>query len=158
VAPPPLQQALIESDWHAHLAAEQAQQEAQAATAEAAERAAQEAQAAADAAAAEAAEAAARAEQLQRVRIFVVVQNCCRIRATPFVASDQNLMSTHCCTADVPARHHSRYPHIVITLTALLAVQAPCCFMSESQSSRGLRAGCALLCCDILCTAEAQDT
>jgi hypothetical protein len=71
VPPPPLQQALLESDWQAHLAAEQAQQEAQAAAAEAAERAAQEAQAAADAAAAEAAEAAARAEQLQRVRTIL---------------------------------------------------------------------------------------
>jgi hypothetical protein len=64
-----LHQALIESDYQAHLAAEQAQREAEAAAAEAAERAAQEAQAAAEAAAAEAAEAAARAEQLQRVRL-----------------------------------------------------------------------------------------
>jgi len=68
VAPPPLQQALIEADWQAHLATEQAQREAQAAVAEAAEREARAAEEAALAAAAEAAEAAARAEQLQRVR------------------------------------------------------------------------------------------
>jgi hypothetical protein len=74
VAPPPLQASLIESDWQAHLAAEQAQREAQAAAAEAAERAAREAQEAAEAAAAEAAEAAARAEQLQRVSCGI---GCC---------------------------------------------------------------------------------
>lgn len=68
VAPPPLQQALIEADWQAHLATEQAAREAQAAAAEAAEREARAAEEAALAAAAEAAEAAARAEQLQRVR------------------------------------------------------------------------------------------
>lgn len=67
VPPAPLQQALVEADWEAHLADEQAKREAQAAAAEAAERAAREAQEAAEAAAAEAAEAAARAEQLQRV-------------------------------------------------------------------------------------------
>lgn len=71
VAPPPLQASLIESDWQAHLTAEQAQREVQAAAAEAAERAAREAQEAAEAAAAEAAEAAARAEQLQRVSCAV---------------------------------------------------------------------------------------
>jgi hypothetical protein len=73
VPPAPLQQALIEVDWEAHLAAEQAQREVQAAAAEAAERAAREAQEAAEAAAAEAAEAAARAEQLERVRHMVLL-------------------------------------------------------------------------------------
>eukprot|EP00878_Enallax_costatus_P008179 GHUV01008552.1.p1 GENE.GHUV01008552.1~~GHUV01008552.1.p1 ORF type:complete len:317 (+),score=105.68 GHUV01008552.1:230-1180(+) len=66
VAAPPLELSLAEPDWHAHLAAEQAQHEAEIAAAAAAEQARKEAEEAARIAQQQAEEAAARQEQLQR--------------------------------------------------------------------------------------------